>query len=96
LDMIERCAAHSTLVEYLASLVPMCFVYTGEAFVCKIDKLRNSIHEELNGFSCKILWRNSLAPAKLPHGTNGSNGLKRTLTTVCSGRRRAPSLHAER
>jgi hypothetical protein len=70
----------------------MCFVYTREAFVYKIHKLRNSIHEVVNGFSCRILWRNSLAPAKLPHGTNGSNGLKRTLTTACSGRRRAPPL----
>jgi hypothetical protein len=51
------------------------FFYTREAFVYKIHKLRNSIHEELNGFSCKILWRNSLALAKLPHGTNASNGL---------------------
>src|SRR6185295_5766587 len=45
-----------------------------------------------NGWTIAFLWRNSLASAKLPHGTNGSNGLKRTLTTACSGRRRAPPL----
>jgi hypothetical protein len=69
--MIEIGATHSTLVECEASLVPVCLSNQRKDFVQRINKLRNSIHEELNGFSYKILWQNSLAPAKLPHGTNG-------------------------
>jgi hypothetical protein len=60
----------------------MCFGKTRYVFSRRINKLLNLINEELKDYSCKILWRNSLAPAKLPHGTNGSNAVPGTSIAV--------------
>lgn len=57
LEMIEICAVHSALVEYLASLVPVYLSGKIYIFIIRIKMLHGLINEKLKDVSCETLWQ---------------------------------------